>query len=264
MIPSTPDHSAGASDTPPASSPQPDGAASRQPSPETDDIRAAPPHARPTTDSVSLSAADNQDNAAALPVPTTETDTEFATTNGRDLDALYRFLSHAAEAELVSPNTALSLASSCRIVFAVLDDQERTDIPALDLDDVCRRYENTLPDTVSPVTVQTYQRRARQTVADFRRFVDDPANWRPAHPPRRRRRRSTRAPAPTATTPEPAPQAETTDQLFPVRRDTTIRITGIPIDITQAEMARLIEFLQPLVIPQTDTETGIRTPSGPA
>lgn len=263
MVPSTPNHSAGASGNPAAASPQPESAASRQPSPETDDIRATPPHAGPTTDCVPPSAAENQDISAALSEPTTETDTESATTNGRDLDALYRFLRHAMEAELIGRNTALSLASSCRSVFAVLDDQERTDIPAIDLDDVCRRYENTLPDTVSPVTTQTYQRRARQTVADFRRFLDDPANWRPAYPRHYPHTRSTRTTAPAATTPVAQAPAET-DQQFPVRRDTTIRITGIPIDITQAEMTRMTDFLSSLVIPQTDTETGTETLSGSA
>ena len=246
MLPSTSHHSTGASGASPAAPSQSDNAAGRQTTPETDDIRAAPPHAPPPTDSE----------------PAAETDTESLMTNGRDLDALFRFLSHAAEAELVSRNTALSLASSCRIVFAVLDDQERNDIPALDLDDVYRRYENTRPDTVSPVTAQTYQRRARQTIADFRRFLADPANWKPARPRRHPHPRYDQSAAPAATTPAPAPapQAET-DQLFPVRRDTIIRITGIPIDITAAEMARLTNFLSPLVIPQTDTAVSAETPS---
>lgn len=263
MLPSTPNHNASAFGNRAAASPQPESAASRQPSPETDDIRATPPHARPPADYEPPSAADNQAAAAALTEPAAKTDTESATANGRDLDALYRFLSHAAEADLIGRNTALSLASSCRILFAVLDDQERTDIPAIDLDDVCRRYENTLPDTVSPVTTQTYQRRARQTVADFRRFLDDPANWRPAYPRRQHRTPSTRATAPAATTPVAQAPAET-DQQFPVRRDTTIRITGIPIDITQEEMTRMTNFLSSLVIPQTDTAVGTETPSGSA
>ena len=101
---------------------------------------------------------------------------------GQDLDALLGFLNHIAEAELVNRNTALGQASACRAMFEVLGYREQTDILALNLDDVFRRHESTLPRMLSDRTILTYRNRVRRAVADFRRFRTDPANWRPARP----------------------------------------------------------------------------------
>lgn len=170
---------------------------------------------------------------------------------GQDQTALLGFLDYAAEAALMQKSTAQSLKSACRAVLSVLDDQEREDILALDLDDVLQRYADAphSPE-VDPVTIHHYQLRARNAIAGFARYHADPHNWRPGSRRQCRRRRAkpnnTEA-APDTVQPD---TAETIVHHFPLRAGHhVVRITGIPFDITKSEMSRLTNYLSHLVAP---------------
>lgn len=179
--------------------------------------------------------------------------------------ALFGFLDYASEKNLVKKEAAQALKSASRKVFSILDDQEQEDIFALDLDEVFRRFGNS-PSArdVNPNTMRAYQQRVRQAVEDFKRFKDDPTNWKPART--RRQTRTTRAtPAHDTRTPKEAERKEQSvaDPVhlvsveaivhrFPVRRDVIVQISGIPFDITKAEMARMTAYLSNLVVPDAD------------
>lgn len=112
--------------------------------------------------------------------------------------------------------------------------------------------------------MRAYQHRVRQAVEDFKRFQDDPASWKPVRP--QRQTRATRAtPAHDTRTPKEAerkdqPVADAVQPVsveaivhrFPVRRDVIVQISGIPFDITKAEMARMTAYLSNLVVPDAD------------
>ena len=180
-------------------------------------------------------------------------------------DALFGFLDYASEKNLVKKEAAQALKSASRTVFSILDDREQEDVFALDLEEVFRRFENSpRARDVSPGTMRAYRQRVRQAVEDFKRFKDDPTPWKPART--RRKTRTIRAtPAHDTRTPK---EAERKDQpvaaavhpvsveaivhRFPVRRDVIVQISGIPFDITKAEMARMTAFLSNLVVPDAD------------
>ena len=168
---------------------------------------------------------------------------------GQDQDALFIFLDYTAEANLLQKGTAQSFKSACRAVLSVLDDQEREDIFALDLDDVFRRFADTphFP-PLDPKTVYAYQQRTRTTIEGFRRYHADPVNWKPGSGRRRRRRAHTpphtTQPVPDAVQPT---DAETIVHHFPLRPTQFVQISGIPFDITKSEMGRLTNYLSHLV-----------------
>ena len=180
-------------------------------------------------------------------------------------DALFDFLDYASEKNLVKKEAAQALKSACRTVFSILGDQEQEDIFALDLDEVFRRFGNSpRARDVNPDTMRAYQHRVRQAVEDFKRFKDDPANWKPTRP--QRQTRTTRAtPAHETRTPKEAERkeqpvadavqpttAEAIVHRFPVRRDVIVQISGIPFDITRAEMGRMTAYLSNLIVPDAD------------
>lgn len=182
---------------------------------------------------------------------------------GNDKAALFGFLDHIAQRNLVKKGTAHSLKSACSAVFSVLDEEEQQDVLALDLDSVFYRFENARSLEVTPRTMQTYRQRVRQAVADFGRYQDSPSTWRPTASRRRpqtpKRAESSGTGAhqengagessvlPTAQPPLP----EKIVHQFPLRRDAIIQISGIPFDVTKAEMGRMTAFLSNLV---ADTE----------
>ena len=178
---------------------------------------------------------------------------------GQDQAALLGFLDHAADANLMQKGTAQSLKSACRAVLSVLDDQEREDILALDLDDVLQRYAATPHSSdLDPVTIRHYQLRVRNAIAGFQRYHADPANWRPGSRRQRRPRHAKHSNTePPPDTVQPA-TAEAIVHHFPLRAGHFVRITGIPFDITKSEMARLTTQLSYLVAP---AEEQTRTPA---
>lgn len=158
-------------------------------------------------------------------------------------EGLFRFRRHIAEANPVTTRNAQATATACRSVFAVLDPEETADITALNPDDICQRYQAAAHPNLSPAAIRSYQQRTQQAVADFRRFLPDPAIWQPS-----RQRRPRHKPAITA---EPERQAATLYH-FPLRQDVIVRFSGIPIDITEAEMTGITARLHSLAVPETD------------
>lgn len=168
---------------------------------------------------------------------------------GQDQAALFSFLDYASEANLMNKGTAQSLKSACRMVLSVLDDREREDIFALDLNEVSRRFADAPHSPpINPRTVYAYQLRAENAIEDFKRYHADPVNWRPG---RVRRQHRPRGVKPRNTQPASAiirpPAAETIVHHFPIRKNHFVCISGIPFDITKSEMARMTNYLSHLV-----------------
>ena len=170
---------------------------------------------------------------------------------GPDHAALFSFLDHAAEANLIEKETTQSYKSACRTVLATLNDQERTNILALDLNEVFQRFADAphLP-PLNAKTIHTYQQRTRSAIEGFRQYHADPVNWKPGSNRRRRRQRQPNDATPPTTPPAPTP--ETIVHYFPLREGQFVRITGIPFDITKNEMTRMTNYLSQLVAPAED------------
>ena len=187
-----------------------------------------------------------------------------------DRAALFSFLDHVAQRNLVRKGTAQSLKSACSAVFSVLDEEEQQDVLALDLDGVFYRFENARALEVTPRTMQSYRQRVRQAVADFGRYQDAPSTWRPTAS--RRRPQSPKSAERNSTGTQQENRAgehsgPTTGQpllpekivhQFPMRENIIVQISGIPFDVTKAEMVRMNAFLSNLV-----ADTVQNTPTQP-
>ena len=185
---------------------------------------------------------------------------------GNDKAALFGFLDHVAQRNLVKKGTAHSLKSACSAVFSVLDEDEQQDVLVLDLDSVFYRFENARSLEVTPRTMQTYRQRVRQAVADFGRYQDSPSTWRPTAA-RRRPQTPKKAESSTSTQEKNEagenPALTTGQQLspekivhqFPLRHDVIVQISGIPFNVTKAEMGRMTAFLSNLVAADTEQIT---------
>lgn len=187
-----------------------------------------------------------------------------------DRAALFSFLDHVAQRNLVRKGTAQSLKSACSAVFSVLDEEEQQDVLAIDLDGVFYRFENARALEVTPRTMQSYRQRVRQAVADFGRYQDSPSTWRPTasrrrpQSPKSAERNSTgtqqenRAGKHSGTTTGQPLLPEKIVHQFPMRENVIVQISGIPFDVTKAEMGRMNAFLSNLV-----ADTAQNTPTQP-
>lgn len=134
------------------------------------------------------------------------------------------------------------------------------------LDDVCNRFENLKGMDVTPNTMRAYRQRVKRAVSDFRRYKDDPSHWKPSGgrlvSTSNKKLRSNKPKAQDGHTTDQTPPAlsnelTTVDEIvyhFPLRRDAIVHITGIPFDVTRAEMGRMNAFLSNLVAVSEDSE----------
>jgi hypothetical protein len=168
-------------------------------------------------------------------------------------DELLRFLDHAAEKGLMPAATATALQVAARTVFAILTDQERSDVRNLDLDAVTRRFENKRARDFTPGSLKTYGSRVKRAVAQFTTWRDNPGNFRPETRSTAALRARRQAPevehipedlANTTRMPTSAPGTYQT--AFPLRPGTVVTLFNIPEDLTAAEAKRLSDFISML------------------
>jgi hypothetical protein len=177
--------------------------------------------------------------------------------NEYSADALLGFLNHAADKGLMPAATAQALAVGCRNVFQILDDAEKADLRALDLDDVIKRFGNRRAHDFSPDSLRTYGNRLKRAVELFVQWRDDPAGFsvktRATKNSAKSRRMDTAQlekmeSAPVAANPvasAPAvPGGYSTS--FPVRPGVVVTLTNVPADLTAAEAERLAGFVRML------------------
>ena len=182
----------------------------------------------------------------------------------QDKQSVMEFLDHVRSKGLMSSNAARSLKYACGAVFSILDDDE--DIFAIDLDALCDRFENLKGMEVTPNTMRAYRQRVKRAVSDFRRYKDDPSHWKPSGGRLlSKSTKKTRDHKPDIHAEPATPEAltglnhelTTVDDIvhhFPLRRDVIVQITGIPFDVTRAEMGRMNAFLSNLVAVSEDRE----------
>ena len=181
---------------------------------------------------------------------------------------LMDFLDFVSSKSLMKKSTAGSLKSACSAVFSILDEHEEQDIASLDLESVFQRFENAKGMEVNPDTLRAYRNRVKQAVSEFQRYKENPSQWKPSGT-QRSSKSSTRNNKSEAqingntngVATSPIHRSGTVDGVegivhrFPLRQDTIVCITGIPFNVTKAEMARMTAFLSNLVAESEDEGT---------
>ncbi len=172
---------------------------------------------------------------------------------------LLDFLDYVSDKGLMKQGTARALKTACSKVFGNLDENEERDVIALDLDEVCRRFENLNSTSVAPNTMQTYRKRVKQAVSDFERFNAEPSSWKPSGVQRAvssGKRMGSTIPKNQSGASDGEPvnrvsgAVKSADEIlyqFPLRQDVIVTISGIPFDVKKSEMGRMTAFLSNLV-----------------
>jgi hypothetical protein len=86
------------------------------------------------------------------------------------------FLDTITTQNLVNPHTASGYkAAATRILEQVAD---TVDVRSVDLPTEVRRYNNAHPGELSPASLGAYQRRVEVAIAEFTKYVNDPAGYK--------------------------------------------------------------------------------------
>jgi hypothetical protein len=173
---------------------------------------------------------------------------------GRSREDLLKFHDYLSNKGLIPQATARARKAASKQVLAILDDDEASDVLALDLDFVMQRFSTLHGQQYNPTSLRDYASRLRASVEDFRAYTSNPLGFRPAGRTRAPRSESadktmTRIDAPKGAapkasdaTPTPPPQSA---NILPIRlrADLTIQIAGLPFDLTLAEAKKIANIV---------------------
>lgn len=183
--------------------------------------------------------------------------------------ALLEFLGHAADRGLMPAATAQALGVACRNIFQVLEDEEKADLRALDLDAVVKRFSNRRAHDFNPRSLREYGRRLKRAVEIFIAWRTDPAGFSVQTRAPKRAVKSGRGAPPRAThasgsdhgaaalvpvsanatvVPLTGTLTEVYNTSFPVRPGMVVTLMGVPADLTSAEAERLAGFVKVLAV----------------
>lgn len=179
----------------------------------------------------------------------------------RSRDELLKFLDYVGNKGLMSPVTARSRKASANRVLSILSEDEAEDITALDLDAVMQRFSNLEGRNYTPESLMTYKSRVKAAIDDFRAYLSNPLTFRPrgqARPVREPKGNSAAVDTPTPrlrVRPAPmpraveAPLAASNVLNIPLRSDLTVRVHGLPFDLSVGEAKRIANVILAMAAP---------------
>jgi hypothetical protein len=177
---------------------------------------------------------------------------ETIDTSGKSLVEHWKW---AADKGLMNSNTASALRAACTQVLGVLDGWETLDIRTIDVDDVCKRFQNKRNKDFKPDSLDAYKRRFGQAVKLFLEYVSDPSSWKAPsqeRPARKERKSGAELNGESASTvAERSSTASIASGLveypFPLREG-RLAYLKLPVDLKQAEVKRLTAYLNTLAV----------------
>lgn len=172
----------------------------------------------------------------------------------RSRDDLVRFLDYTGEKGLVPPATASARRTAATKVLAVLSDEEALDVIQVDLDDVMSRFDNLNRHQFTPESLQTYRSRLKTALRDFESYCENPVNFRSLGASRAKLRLSPDRQKNSAQTAKATPIVQTDSSSaidlpnvavlpIPLRQNLTIRIVGLPFDLTSNEAKKIANII---------------------
>jgi hypothetical protein len=178
-------------------------------------------------------------------------------------EAALEFLDYVRKKGLMAPATAQARKAAVSRVLSVLDENEARDVTKIDLDQVMTQFGHLHGKDFTPQSLMTYKSRVRSALDDFAAYVDNPLGFKPNIQARERasngsnsssaKSRTERGPAPqaqppAATTPAEGPMASSILPI-PIRADLTVRVQGLPFDLTEAEAKKIASVIQAMATP---------------
>lgn len=168
----------------------------------------------------------------------------------RSRDDFLRFLDYLGDKGLVAKATAAARRTAASKILEVLSDDEAIDVTSLDVDLLMSRFDNLNPHQYTPESLQTYRSRFNKGLEDFRAYLENPISFRPARPTKGKREAATgqKKKAPQSHTPVQNPTVNAAPVVdlpnanvlpIPLRQNLTVRIFGLPFDLTEAEASKI-------------------------
>lgn len=172
----------------------------------------------------------------------------------RSRDDLIRFLDYMGEKGLIPPATASARKTAATKVLAVLPDDEAADVINVDLDDAMSRFDNLNKHRFTPESLQAYRSRLKAALRDFQSYSENPVNFRPqgqgrtkskSQPERSRNDPVSAKPQMNVSSvPLSASDLPNVSVLpIPLRLDLTVRIVGLPFDLTPGEAKKIANIV---------------------
>lgn len=142
-------------------------------------------------------------------------------------------------------------------MLAVLSEDEAQDVIGIDLNHIMSRFDNLNPHQYTPESLQAYRSRLKTALEDFRSYCDNPVSFRPASQGRNKTKRTDSVSKPAKKTPvqettpiasqfAPSPMVDlpNVNQLpIPLRQNLTVRVFGLPYDLTAAEAKKIANII---------------------
>ena len=167
--------------------------------------------------------------------------------------AVLEFLDYLSRKGLMNRTTAAARKAAVNKVLGILDQSEAADVSRLDIDEVMSRFHHLAGPKYTPASLSAYKGRVTSAIDDFLRYQKDPLNFKPAiqTPKHRSERPKTvvggEAPARPERNPKnivEAPPSAVNIIPIPIRPDLTIKIQGLPFDLTTAEANKIANVIK--------------------
>jgi hypothetical protein len=166
--------------------------------------------------------------------------------------ALLEFQDYLSKKGLMNKATAAARKAAVNKVLGILDEAESGDVSTIDIDKIMSRFHNLEGSKYTPSSLNIYKSRLKSAIDDFLRYQKDPMNFKPAgQNPGRAERAKTPASGEVSSRPEPhrnipieAPPAAVNIIPIPIRPDLTIKIQGLPFDLTASEANKIANVIK--------------------
>lgn len=167
----------------------------------------------------------------------------------RTREAILEFQDYQANKGLLAKGTAIARKAALSKVLGILSNEEAENITEIDLDGLMIRFSNLQGKDYTPGSMNTYKSRVKAAIDDFEAYLSNPLGFRPSVNRRDRTAKSEKSNLKKTT-----PQQEAYEQIakvstpsfdasnilpIPLRADLTVRIQGLPFDMTKAEAEKI-------------------------
>lgn len=176
-------------------------------------------------------------------------------------ESLLQFLTYAADKGLMNKETARTKKVSVSAILNILDDRERQDIRQLDIDEIIHRFANLEGQKFTPSSLSVYKSRFNSSIRDFLRYKDNPLTYSATKSKPKKLKFKKRinviegsvksVPAKVSNpTAKLGPSSSFGSEVLPIpiRENLTVRIAGLPFDLTDAEAQKISNVILAMAI----------------
>jgi hypothetical protein len=175
-------------------------------------------------------------------------------------EQLSSFLDYTVQKGLLNESTGKSRKIAAQRILAVLDDQEKQDLRAIDVEAVFQRFANKNGREFTPDSLSSYKSRFKSALDDFFRYVSNPTSFRPSTTVRSLRKADGNGDVPSRPRSRSRPSEKVQDVsrgfappvgvVFPIplRSNLVVQIHGLPADLTEAEADRIAAVIKALAV----------------